>query len=206
MQSQNQESNNQALLAVQIQDSEIAELLDRLAATDAMFATPVSTIGDVVELTDANPSVVARILDSMRGTTELEDLQARLNTTEEKLEMVEQRLDQQEQERYAHQPNRHREANTKTSTKGIAQNSARMILLAIALFVAVIFFSTGGLSRWNKPHVELSRISGSNGTFVLYEDGSVYKLENGRETPATPAERDQVHQSHEALMSGVYRR
>ena len=39
-----------------------------------MFKTPVSTIRDVAELTEASPNLIARILGEMRGTGEYENL------------------------------------------------------------------------------------------------------------------------------------
>jgi len=76
---------------VEIKDEELSELLERLAATDAMFKTPVSTIRDVSELTEASPKLVARILGEIRGPSDLEKLTERLDTYERRLKAVETR-------------------------------------------------------------------------------------------------------------------
>ena len=73
------ELNSESLLAVPIKDEEIFELLERLAATEEMFKTPVSTIGDVAELTEASPNLIARLLGEMRGPGELEKIVGRLD-------------------------------------------------------------------------------------------------------------------------------
>jgi hypothetical protein len=57
-------------------------LLERLAATEEMFKTPVSTIRDVAELTDASPNLIARILGEMRGPGEFEKLVRRVEVLE----------------------------------------------------------------------------------------------------------------------------
>ena len=88
------ESNelNESLLAAQIKDDEIFELLDRLAATEEMFKTRVSTIRDVAELTDASPTLIARILGEMRGQDEFEKLHHQVQIHDSRLESVEQKL------------------------------------------------------------------------------------------------------------------
>ena len=68
------ELNHEVLLSAPVQDNEIFELLERLAATEEMFRTPVSTIRDVAELTEASPNLIARILGDIRGAEENETL------------------------------------------------------------------------------------------------------------------------------------
>ena len=75
-----------------IKDNEIFELLERLAATEEMFRTPVSTIRDVAELTDASPRLIARLLGEMRGPGELEKLVGQVGEHNSRLEVVEDTL------------------------------------------------------------------------------------------------------------------
>jgi hypothetical protein len=79
-------------MAVQIKDDEIFELLERLAATEEMFKTPVSTIRDVAELTDASPNLIARILGEMRGPGEFETVIKRLDDHEARIKVSEAKL------------------------------------------------------------------------------------------------------------------
>ena len=88
----NQEFKPETLLAVPIRDDEIFELLERLAATEEMFKVTVSTIRDVAELTDASPTLIARILGDMRGTSEFEGLVNRVDSHEFRIQNVEQTL------------------------------------------------------------------------------------------------------------------
>ena len=83
---------NQSLLAVPIKDDEIFELLERLAATEEMFRAPVSTIRDVAELTEASPTLIARVLGEMRGPGELEQMVGRLDEHDRRLLEVEQKV------------------------------------------------------------------------------------------------------------------
>jgi hypothetical protein len=85
-------TTNESLLAVPIQDDEIFELLERLAATEEMFKTPVSTIRDVAELTEASPNLIARILSEMRGPDEFEKLAGLLGAHDSRLNEVEQKV------------------------------------------------------------------------------------------------------------------
>ncbi len=87
------ELNHEVLLAVPIKDDEIFELLERLAATEEMFRTPVSTIRDVAELTDASPSLIARILGDMRGTGEFETLVSTVDGYGQRISKIEKRLE-----------------------------------------------------------------------------------------------------------------
>lgn len=80
---------------MEIKDEELCVLLERLAATDAMFRTPVSTIRDVAELTELSPTAIAEILAEIRGTTLLAELKKevhlhsrRINAVEEKLQLT----------------------------------------------------------------------------------------------------------------------
>ncbi len=93
------ELNTEALLAVQIRDNEIFELLERLAATEEMFRTPVSTIRDVVELTDATPDLIARLLGEMRGPGECEKIIGRLDEHDARLREVEQKFSKLEKQK-----------------------------------------------------------------------------------------------------------
>jgi hypothetical protein len=86
------EVNTEALLTVPIKDEEIFELLERLAATEEMFKTPVSTIRDVAELTEASPNLIARILGEMRGPDEIEKLTNRVDLHEARLRWVESKI------------------------------------------------------------------------------------------------------------------
>lgn len=86
-----EELNDESLLAVQIRDDELSELLRRLAATEATFSTPVPTIRDVAELTEAPPKLIARILGEIRGPGDLEKLTERLDIHEQRLESIEKR-------------------------------------------------------------------------------------------------------------------
>ena len=92
---------NESLLAVPIKDDEIFELLERLAATEEMFKTPVSTIRDVAELTEASPNLIARILGEMRGPGELEKLQAQIKAYETRLRAVESKVSQPQVSHYS---------------------------------------------------------------------------------------------------------
>ena len=86
------ELNSETLLSIPIRDDEIFELLERLAATEEMFNTPVSTIRDVAELTDASPNLIARILGEIRGPGELEKIVHRLDEHEARLRVTESKL------------------------------------------------------------------------------------------------------------------
>ena len=88
----NHHLNDQLLLSVPIKDDEIFELLERLAATEEMFKTPVSTIRDVAELTEASPNLIARILGEMRDPNKLEKLESRIDTYDARLKEVEKKL------------------------------------------------------------------------------------------------------------------
>ena len=88
----NESRTTDSLLAVPIKDNEIFELLERLAATEEMFKTPVSTIRDVAELTDASPKLIARILGEMRDPNKIEKLESRIDTHEARLMEVEKKL------------------------------------------------------------------------------------------------------------------
>ncbi len=98
------ELNTEALLAVPIQDNEIFELLERLAATEEMFKTPVSTIRDVVELTEASPTLVARLLGEMRGPGELEQMVGRLDEHDRRLLEVEHKFSKLEKQKASTPP------------------------------------------------------------------------------------------------------
>ena len=101
------ESANLSLLAAPIEDEEIFELLERLAATEEMFKAPVSTIRDVAELTEASPNLIARILGEIRGPGEFEKLVKRVEVLEGKFgesaeeipEEVEMSIDEKEKEK-----------------------------------------------------------------------------------------------------------
>ncbi len=83
----------EALLAIPIRDNEIIELLERLAATEEMFKAPVSTIRDVAELTEASPSLIARLLGEMRGPGEHEKLSSRVDHQDVRMNSIEQKLE-----------------------------------------------------------------------------------------------------------------
>lgn len=85
------ELNEETLLGVEIKDEELSELLERLAATDAMFKTPVPTIRDVAELTESSPKLIARILGEIRGKDDFDHLSERLDAYERRLKVVEHR-------------------------------------------------------------------------------------------------------------------
>ncbi len=59
-----------------------------------MFKTPVSTIRDVAELTEASPNLIARILGEMRGPGELEKIVGRIEMHENRLDSFEEKLQQ----------------------------------------------------------------------------------------------------------------
>ena len=65
----------------------------RLAATEEMFKQPVSTIRDVAELTDASPTLIARLLGEMRGTSEFENLVSTVDRYGQRISKIEQRLE-----------------------------------------------------------------------------------------------------------------
>lgn len=95
------ELNNELLLAVPIKDNEIFELLERLAATEEMFKTPVSTIRDVAELTDASPNLIARLLGEIRGSGELGAIIKRLDDHETRIRTAESIANQTSQTKTA---------------------------------------------------------------------------------------------------------
>lgn len=70
------------LLAEPVEPDELKELLSRLAATEAIFAEPQTTIRDVAEATDASPLLIGRILREMRGPDRIDLLEQRLDRFE----------------------------------------------------------------------------------------------------------------------------
>ncbi len=83
----------ESLDAIEIRDDELRPLLERLAATDAAFQTPVTTIRDVAELTETSPKTIARILADIRAPGEVERLDARIDIHEKRIQSVEQTSD-----------------------------------------------------------------------------------------------------------------
>ncbi len=77
------------LLNEQVHADELQEILARLAATDALFADPVTTIRDVAEVTDASPLLIGRILSQMRGPDEVAALKGRMDGFEARLRELE---------------------------------------------------------------------------------------------------------------------
>ncbi len=59
-----------------------------------MFKTPVSTIRDVAELTEASPNLIARLLGEMRGPGEFEKIVGRLNTHDDRITEIENKVSQ----------------------------------------------------------------------------------------------------------------
>ena len=57
-----------------------------------MFKTPVSTIRDVAELTEASPNLIARILGDMRDPSKIEKLESELQVYDVRLREVEKKL------------------------------------------------------------------------------------------------------------------
>lgn len=89
----NQEFSEESLNTIEIRDDELHELLERLAATDAMFRDPVTTVRDVAEVTEASPQLIARILSDIRGPGVVERIDGRLDNHDARLTALErQRL------------------------------------------------------------------------------------------------------------------
>jgi hypothetical protein len=88
--------DSESLNEIEIQDDELSELLERLAATDAIFQTPVTKVKDVAELTEAPPALIARILAEIRGIKDAGEIQRRLDEHAERLKIAESRLNRLE--------------------------------------------------------------------------------------------------------------
>lgn len=93
----NQELDTAALLKVEIRPDELSTLLERLAATEAMYGEPASTIRDVAELTEASPNLIARLLADIRNDSELKELQRKVETHDGRIEAVERIVNQDEE-------------------------------------------------------------------------------------------------------------
>lgn len=85
----NQNFDTESLLHVEIRPNELSILLERLAATEAMFGEPASTIRDVAELTEASPNAIARILGEIRGVKDFNSIGRRLEDHELRLSQLE---------------------------------------------------------------------------------------------------------------------
>lgn len=81
--------SDESLLAVHVKDEEIAELLERLAAEDATFQKPITTVRDIAELTEVSPQVITRILVNMRGPRDDEQTALLLANHEHRIQSLE---------------------------------------------------------------------------------------------------------------------
>lgn len=85
------QSQYEALLAEPITDDEVRSLLERLGTAE--FGGPeVSRVGDLIEATDADPQLMARLLGEIRHEDYQERFGARLDAVERRLHFVEGRV------------------------------------------------------------------------------------------------------------------
>ena len=167
------ELNNEALLAAQIKDDEIFELLERLAATEEMFKAPVSTIRDVAELTEASPNLIARILGEIRGPGEFEKLVGRVESHEMRITQNEADISNLKARR---------EGGIKSQEKVIElRRISNSSVIAIVLIIIVILLLRAAAARSALPK-DLPTTGGTASKRSLYlRNGAVYEVKGGQE-------------------------
>lgn len=178
MNQSHQHFDDESLKAITIEDDELAELLERLAASDAMFAKPIATIADVSEVTDASPVVIARILSQMRGPGDIDGILNRLDAHEDRLQAVEERIGSTQEE---------------TEVKETWSFSTDTIFvgafLAIIVFVFIAFASN---SFGPRDHSGMAACTPAQSDLTMYENGDVVRQVNGKDVPVTEEEAAQV--------------
>ncbi len=109
--------------------------------------TPVSTIRDVAELTEASPSLIARLLDDIRGTDEFMNLVTQVKQHETRVGQVEKKVSALERSK-----NSSTQKTAQDAEKEFAENVVRaiaVVVVVIILFVAAINSSRKANSQGN---------------------------------------------------------
>ena len=184
-------------MAVQIKDDEIFELLERLAATEDMFKTPVSTIRDVAELTEASPNLIARILGEMRGTNEFEELIDRLKGHEWRISRTEADVAALKAE-----PQGKLFTNGHPLDTRVGAIFSLFVVLGLAFFIIYWFFvgtakSSIGIGQSSSERQVKYSTSDGNGKFNVYSDGTIVKVVNGSDVDPSAAEREEVQKRYQ---------
>ena len=167
---------NESLLAVKIKDNEIFELLERLAATDAMFQQPVSTIRDVAELTEASPDLIARTLGHMRGPTEYERLMGLIQGHEQRISHTERQVAELRRNQKTRTVIIREELEEKSTSRG------GLMVVAVVAIVLIIFAVIAGGSSTSGPgahHMATYEMTINGRKMEANGDGRVYELKNG---------------------------
>lgn len=185
----NQEFSEDALESLareELSDSELRELMERLAASE--FGVPErSTVGDVCELTETSPVVVGRILADIRQTSfeelylsHVQALNRRLDSHEEEMRRHRDRLedlDRRQRELRSRSMQTVGEEESYFSSIGQRNTGVVVFLLVMSLLIAVIFvMSMAG--RSNPVIVGGQTMNGQR--YEMSRDGRAYVRRNGR--------------------------
>jgi hypothetical protein len=174
-----------SLLRVEIRPDELAILLERLAATEAMFGEPASTIRDVAELTEASPNLIARLLTDIRGDDEFSKLQTKVESHEDRIVAVERKVNQNQ---VVAPPILKSSYSQGTQTQAKNQTSSILaIVIALTIGMIMLGFFTTASSIGRKKNIKYGTTVNGN-EFVVYDDGSIYKVVNGKEETPTNEE------------------
>ncbi len=181
----NHELDTDSLLRVEIRPDELAILLERLAATEAMFGEPASTIRDVAELTEASPNLIARLLTDIRGDDEFSKLQTKVESHEDRIVAVERKVNQNQ---VVAPPILKSSYSQGTQTQAKNQTSSILaIVIALTIGMIMLGFFTTASSIGRKKNIKYGTTVNGN-EFVVYDDGSIYKVVNGKEETPTNEE------------------
>ncbi|MBS1701632.1 MAG: hypothetical protein JST12_08220 [Armatimonadetes bacterium] len=145
------------------------------------------TVRDVCEATDASPTLIARLLDDMRGTDDLKTIQAWVGEHEERLDVVEHRLDSLPKIRTIEPQPTYLDPirlSVKTQTfesQNVARDGKRVVTAIIIMFALIAFVATMNDSLSGGHGQVRSTLQIGDKTYREYEDGSMVRVENGRE-------------------------
>ena len=143
-----------------------------------MFKTPVSTIRDVAELTDASPSLIARLLGEMRGPGEYEKLVGRVDAHDQRFNRVEGRVDALENRRYQ---------RTQLAEKDAAKEFQGVVsaIIAVIAILAMVFAGVGSSKTTTivaSPALWRTYSTTIGGREFTTDDASeIYEIVNGKD-------------------------
>lgn len=182
----NQELDNAALLRVEIRPDELSTLLERLAATEAMYGEPASTIRDVAELTEASPNLIARLLADIRGDDEFRKLQQKVESHDNRIEAVEYRVNHSLYSPPAPMQNYYQFDQQQPQTNRETNHVVSLIVFVIIALIMFGMFQAGtakmdqqrqdfmdrhGFNQW--PSIQDSGSSRSNDGTIFMRDENI---------------------------------
>lgn len=192
------QSQYEALLAEPITDDEVRSLLERLGTAE--FGGPeVSRVGDLIEATDADTQLVARLLGEIRHEDYQERFGARLDAVERRLSDVERRTAPKPRpEAKPPQPVRMESPPIQRADPARRRRFVHAMIVLSGFLGVVLVDIVASAPRFT-PSVAPGRTTYVGPLrFVTLRNGDLMVDDNGtgRLRPASPSERA-IHASHE---------